>query len=54
MQRDKVSLDIFWLKDENLEGETDEVDLDSMMAEIVYDLRAALVQFEEIENDLAA
>lgn len=54
LQRDKVSLDIFWLKDEDLEGESDAVNLDDIMAEIVYDLRAALAQFEEIQSDLVA
>ncbi len=53
MQRDKVSLDIFWLKDEDLEGDNTDVDLDTLMATIVEDLRAALVQFEEIQIDLA-
>ncbi|MDQ3685633.1 MAG: type I restriction-modification system subunit M [Acidobacteriota bacterium] len=52
LQRDKVSLDIFWLKDENLEGESD-AGLDDIMAEIAYDLRAALAQFEEINADFA-
>ncbi|HEX8089388.1 MAG TPA: N-6 DNA methylase, partial [Blastocatellia bacterium] len=52
LQRDKVSLDIFWLKDENLEGESDAIDLNDIMAEIVYDLRAALAQFEEIQSDM--
>jgi hypothetical protein len=52
LQRDKVSLDIFWLKDENLEGESDAADLNDIMAEIVYDLRAALAQFEEIQSDM--
>jgi type I restriction enzyme M protein len=54
MQRDKVSLDIFWLKDEDLEGKNDAVDLDVIMAEIVHDLRAALAQFEEIQSDVVA
>lgn len=53
LQRDKVSLDIFWLKDDELEGESDAADLDDIMAEIVYDLRAALAQFEEIGTDLS-
>jgi type I restriction enzyme M protein len=52
-QRDKVSLDIFWLKDDDLEGDDKHANLDSLMATIVEDLRAALVQFEEIQTDLA-
>jgi type I restriction enzyme M protein len=53
IQRDKVSLDIVWLADDNLEGDDKDVNLDSLMATIVEDLRAALVQFEEIQTDLA-
>ncbi len=53
LQRDKLSLDIFWLKDEDLEGEGNAVGLDDIMAEIIYDLRAALAQFEEINSDIA-
>lgn len=53
MQRDKVSLDIVWLKDDELEGGSDIANLDDIMAEIVYDLRAALAQFEEMNADLA-
>lgn len=53
LQRDKLSLDIFWLKDEDLEGEGDAAGIDEIMSEIIYDLRAALAQFEEINNDMA-
>jgi type I restriction enzyme M protein len=53
VQRDKVSLDIVWLKDDDLEGGSDAANLDDIMAEIVYDLRAALAQFEEMNADLA-
>lgn len=53
LQRDKVSLDILWIRDDELEGDSDAASLDEIMAEIVYDLRAALVQFEEIQSDIA-
>ena len=52
MQRDKCSLDIFWLKDESLEASDNLPAPDVIAAEIVEDLRAALEQFAEIEADL--
>jgi type I restriction enzyme M protein len=52
LQRDKVSLDIFWLKDESLEDAENLPDPDVIAAEIAEDLRAALEQFEEIQADL--
>ncbi len=54
IERDKVSLDIFWLKDESLEDSDNLPSPDLIAAEIVEDLRAALEQFEEIEADLGA
>ncbi len=52
--RDKVSLDIFWLKDESLEDSENLPAPDLIAAEIAEDLRAALEQFEEIQADLGA
>ncbi len=52
LRRDKVSLDIFWLKDENLEGDGDTAEISEILAEIECDLRAALAQFEEIQGDV--
>lgn len=52
LQRDKLSLDIFWVKDESLEGTENLQEPDLLAAEIVEDLRAALAQFEEIQGDL--
>ncbi|MFX0196089.1 MAG: N-6 DNA methylase [Candidatus Hodarchaeota archaeon] len=50
--RDKASLDIFWLKDESLE-ESENLPEPSILAqEIVDDLEAALEQFREIAEDL--
>lgn len=53
MQRDKVSLDIFWLKDESLEDSENLPAPDLIASEIAEDLRSALEQFEEITNDLS-
>ena len=39
LQRDKVSLDIFWLKDDSLEDSANLEDPDVIAAEIVEDLR---------------
>jgi type I restriction enzyme M protein len=52
LQRDKVSLDIFWLRDESLESSDNLPDSDLIAEEIADDLRAALEQFEEIQEDL--
>jgi type I restriction enzyme M protein len=54
VQRDKCSLDIFWLKDESLEASENLPEPEILAAEIVEDLRAALEQFEAIQADLAA
>jgi len=53
MQRDKVSLDIFWLRDESLEDASSFADPDVIALEIIEDLRAALEEFEAIQADLA-
>jgi type I restriction enzyme M protein len=53
LQRDKVSLDIFWLKDDSLEDSAGLDDPDVIAAEIVEDLRAALAEFELIQSDLS-
>ena len=52
LQRDKVSLDIFWLKDESLEDSASLPDPDIIAADIAEDLRTALEQFEAISEDL--
>jgi type I restriction enzyme M protein len=53
IQRDKLSLDIFWIKDESLEDSASLADPDVIAAEIVEDLRAALEEFEAIQAELA-
>jgi type I restriction enzyme M protein len=50
--RDKVNLDIFWLRDESLEDSANLPDPDVLAAEIVEDLQAALEQFAAIAEDL--
>jgi type I restriction enzyme M protein len=52
INRDKASLDIFWLRDESLEDSDNLPDPDVLAQEIVEDLEAALEQFREIANDL--
>ena len=50
--RDKISLDIFWLKDESLEASDNLPDPDVIAQEIVDDLETALEQFRLITLDL--
>jgi type I restriction enzyme M protein len=52
MQRDKVSLDLFWLKDDSLEDLANLPDPDVLAAEIVEDLEAALEVFRTVYEDL--
>lgn len=52
MARDKVNLDIFWLRDESLEDSANLPDPDILAREIVEELRAALEQFEGITAEL--
>jgi hypothetical protein len=49
-QRDKVNLDIFWLRDDSLEDAANLPDPDVIAAEIIEDLDAALAQFELIQG----
>lgn len=51
-KRDKVNLDIFWLKDESLEESASLPAPDVIAAEIAADLEAALEQFAAIADDL--
>ncbi|MCA1765099.1 MAG: SAM-dependent DNA methyltransferase, partial [Desulfobulbaceae bacterium] len=50
--RDKASLDIFWLKDESLEDSDNLPEPGIIAAEIIEDLQAALEQFKEIAEDM--
>lgn len=51
-KRDKVNLDIFWLKDKSLEDSDDLPDPDVIAQEIADDLQTALDQFSSIANGL--
>jgi type I restriction enzyme M protein len=53
LKRDKVSLDLFWLRDESLEDSAGLEDPDVIASEIVEDLRAALAEFEAIQANLS-
>lgn len=52
IKRDRVSLDIFWLRDESLEDTEDLPPPDALAAEIVENLEAALEQFSSIYEEL--
>jgi len=52
LKRDKVSLDIFWLKDDSLEDSANLPDPDVIASQIVEDLQAALDQFSLIAAEL--
>ena len=54
VKRDKVNLDIFWLKDESLEDSANLPAPDIIAAEIIDDLEAALEQFATIAEDFGA
>ena len=51
-KRDKLNLDIFWLKDASLKDSANLPDPDIIAQEIVKDLEAALSQFATIAQDL--
>lgn len=53
MARDKVSLDIFWLRDESLEDTANLPPPEVIAQEIVEDLEAALAEFAEIADSLS-
>ena len=52
MQRDKVNLDIFWLKDASLEDVETLPDPDMLARESADNLDSALEQFSSISEDL--
>jgi type I restriction enzyme M protein len=54
IQRDKASLDIFWLRDESLEDSDNLPDPDVLAQDIAEDLGAALALFKSISEDLGA
>jgi type I restriction enzyme M protein len=54
MQGDKVSLDIFWLKDDSLEDSANLPAPEILAQEISENLQAALEQFNSIYESLTA
>jgi len=52
INRDKASLDIFWLKDESLGDPENLPEPEIIAREIVQDPESALEQFREITEDL--
>lgn len=52
LNRDKVSLDLFWLRDESLEDSANLPDPHVLAQEIADDLRSALAQIEDVLGDL--
>jgi type I restriction enzyme M protein len=52
LARDKVNLDIFWLRDESLEDSASLPTPDVLALEIMEDLQAALEQFRAIVEDV--
>lgn len=52
LQRDKVSLDIFWLRDESLEDADNLPPPAVLAAEIAEDLEAALAEFTAVAESL--
>jgi type I restriction enzyme M protein len=54
LARDKVSLDLFWLRDESLEDAANLPEPHVLAAEIVEDLETALAEFSEVATSLRA
>jgi type I restriction enzyme M protein len=52
LRRDKVNLDILWLRDESLEDSANLPDPDVLVLEIAEELEAALEKFAAIAEDL--
>jgi type I restriction enzyme M protein len=52
-ERDKLNLDIFWLRDDSLEDIDSLPEPDVLAAEIVENLEAALAQFRSVSLGLA-
>jgi len=53
LQRDKLSLDLIWLRDESLEDSANLPAPDVLAREIVEDLKAALGEFAQIAESLS-
>ncbi|MEO8857066.1 MAG: N-6 DNA methylase, partial [Burkholderiaceae bacterium] len=53
LKRDKINLDIFWLKDDSLDDVDSMPPPDEIAAEIVENLQAALEAFQSVAEELA-
>ena len=51
LQRDKASLDVFWLKDASMTDLENLPEPDVLADEIIENLRSALVSFEAVVGD---
>lgn len=54
LARDKANLDLFWLKDDDLEANENLPAPDILAREIVEDLEAALLAFTSVETALGS
>ncbi|WP_432799629.1 N-6 DNA methylase [Poriferisphaera sp. WC338] len=54
LNRDKTSLDIFWLKDKSLSDLDNLPDPEELAEDIINNLEAALASFKEISNEIEA
>jgi type I restriction enzyme M protein len=52
IKRDKINLDLFWLKDQSLEDSDDLPEPDVLAQEIMDDLQTALDQFSAVVEGL--
>ena len=52
IKRDKLSLDIFWLRDKSLEDANDLPSPDVLIASIIEDLQAAIEQLSTITEEI--
>ena len=53
LKRDKINLDIFWLKDDSLDDVDSLPSPDVIAAEIVENLQAALEAFQSVADEIA-
>jgi type I restriction enzyme M protein len=52
VRRDKLNLDIFWIKDKSLEDAENLPEPDVLAQKVAEDLQAAMEQFTTIANEL--
>ena len=52
LERDKISLDLFWIKDESLVDLDNLPDPDELSADIIENLRSVLAGFQELQAQL--